>query len=124
MRQPFFVTGIQVTDENMQEIASWCEGHVVGSGDRRFVRVPVDNPRAVKQTEARVGQWVLRSKNKGSYTYKVYTDASVQREFVQIPTDDDDGLVVPLSLTANHHVPVAQEPKVPSPLEYNQKRIA
>lgn len=83
MRQPFFVTGYQVTEDNMARIAQWCEGGIVTRDDISFVRVPVNRPASVKQTEGHVGTWVLLSfTDKGDKSFKVYTADRLEQTFI------------------------------------------
>ena len=50
MRKPFFVEAIQVTEENIEAIAEWCNGRLTpikkeGDGNNvRFIKVNVKNP--------------------------------------------------------------------------------
>ena len=43
-RKPFVVEAIQVTAENMDEIAQWCGGVVVNSSEGNYVKVEVSRP--------------------------------------------------------------------------------
>jgi hypothetical protein len=86
-RIPFPVKGVQVTEENMQEVANWCRGKVnveaVGTVDnaspRRFIKVKVEKAITDKQTRARVGDYVLRSPS----GFKVYTEQAFLKCFGQ-----------------------------------------
>lgn len=85
MRVPFFVVGELVTEENMAEIAKWCEGHVIDGAKGRFVRVPVNRPTNKKQTEAYAGTWVILSVQRDEESFKVYTDEWLRSQFFQMP---------------------------------------
>lgn len=86
MRIPFIVTGYEVTDENMDIIADWCEGHVIRRNtDRPFVRVPVNRPTNPHQTKAFAGTWVIASLQRGQNSFKVYTTAWLSRHFMEVP---------------------------------------
>ena len=85
MRVPFFVTGYKVTPDNMEQIARWCDGYVVKSGETPFIRVPVDRPTNKKQTEAYPGMWVLLSVKRGRKSYKVYYEEVLQKNFFEVP---------------------------------------
>jgi len=78
VRKPFSVEAVQVTDENMDAVAKWCQGDVrtADKGDP-FIKVRVHNPLTDRQTKAFVGDWVLYA-GKG---YKVYTDKAFERSF-------------------------------------------
>lgn len=81
-RKPFSVEAVQVTRENMREVAEWCGGTVEtkvtptknGSKREKFVKVPTSKPMNEKQTQAFVSDWVLLSDKK----FKVY----IHRAFV------------------------------------------
>lgn len=92
MRQPFYVMGHKVTEENMEAIARWCEGHVIRDTDRPFIRVPVDRPTNKRQTEAYVGTWVTLSRQHGAKSFKVYTEEWLDKNFISLPEDDLEGV--------------------------------
>lgn len=76
-RKPFTVEAVQVTRENMKEVAEWCGGKVEnkttptknGQRHEKFVKVPTNKPINEKQTQAFATDWVLLSDKK----FKVYT---------------------------------------------------
>lgn len=74
-RKTFVVEAIQVTEENIEAVAQWCQGTVLEkpakgkSPIRPYIKVRVHHPLSERQTEAYVGDWVLYA---GS-GYKVYT---------------------------------------------------
>lgn len=87
-RRPFAVEAIQVTADNMKDVAEWCGGKLMAFppstiGDRsmqNYVKVPVVRPLNNTQTKARVGCWVLFSGNQ----FRVYTDESFKKCFQEI----------------------------------------
>lgn len=83
MRQPFFVVGRQVNEENMAILAKWCEGDVITTSEHSYVRVPVDRPTHRRQTEAHVGYWILQSERGGRKSYKVYDEEWLRKSFVE-----------------------------------------
>lgn len=88
MRTPFFVKGYLVTLENMEDIATWCKGHVVDKdSDQPFVRVPVNRASNEKMTRGYVGTWVTVSRHRGENSFKVYTAERLMSEFVEMPDD-------------------------------------
>lgn len=93
MRKPFIVTGYKVTEEDMDAIARWCEGHVIRDTERPFVRVPVDRPTNKKQTEAYIGTWVLLSTERPEKSFKVYTQTWLNKNFIEVPAEIDDEIV-------------------------------
>jgi hypothetical protein len=74
MRNPFVVEAIQVTEENIKEVAVWCQGEVITlarrDGEAPCIKVRVHRPLNDRQTRAFVGDWILHA---GS-GFKVYTD--------------------------------------------------
>ena len=98
VRKPMFVDAVQVTTENFFDVATWCQG-VVRTADgvptewqtegvpedltSLHIHVRVQSPKNEKQTQARVGDWILYMDRGG---YKVYTDRAFQHSF-----DDANG---------------------------------
>jgi len=93
VRKPMFVDAVQVTSENFFDVATWCQG-VVRTADgvptewqtegvpedltSLHIHVRVQSPKNEKQTQARVGDWILYMDRGG---YKVYTDRAFQHSF-------------------------------------------
>jgi hypothetical protein len=87
-RKPFPVQAVQVTPENLFEVASWCKGDVLvtqprsagpgNTGQKSYVKVPVVAPRNPKQTMAFPGDWVLAA---GNSSFKVYTNKAFNDTF-------------------------------------------
>lgn len=82
VRNPLDVDGVEVTEENFSQVAEWCGGRIaridgqpVDSVEDQFVahhyiQVDVQNPKDVRQTQAKLGDWVLYTERGG---FKVYT---------------------------------------------------
>ncbi len=84
VRRLFYVTAIQVTDENIDAVAIWCGGKVHRGGDAgdKYVKVSkVMKPQNDRQTRAFVGNFVVQS---GRY-FKIYTATSFDRSFKAAP---------------------------------------
>lgn len=79
VRRSFAVKGVQVTVENINEVAAWAEGAVVSDplDNPIFIKINVKHALNERQTQAHVGDWVLSTK-KG---YKVYTDRAFKANF-------------------------------------------
>lgn len=103
MRIPFFVQGYCVTEEDMQDIAKWCEGHVITTSAGSFIRVPVLRPTHKKQTEAYIGDWVIVSNSHKGLVYKVYTQEWLDKTFTALP---DEPLVWDISADIEKPAPV------------------
>lgn len=84
-RKPFSVQAVQVTRENMREVAEWCGGKVEtketptknGTKREKYVKVPTTKPMNEKQTQAFASDWVLLSEKK----FKVYTHRAFVHTF-------------------------------------------
>ncbi len=82
-RRPFYVDAVQVSEENMAEVATWCQGEVtqtpddIGDPVRTFIKVNVRRPLTERQSRAFAGDWVLRA---GS-GFKVYTPKAFANSF-------------------------------------------
>ena len=70
VRKPFLVNEVRVTQENMTEVAVWCQGTICKTEEGvEYIQVRVVKPLNPRQTMAFVGDHVLYA-NTG---YKVYT---------------------------------------------------
>lgn len=84
-RRSFDVEAVQVTMENIVEVAAWCSGQVceienkTDNNDRvpHYIKVAVHRPANSRQTRAHIGDWVLRM----GHGYKVYTTEAFERCF-------------------------------------------
>jgi hypothetical protein len=89
VRKPFPVEAVEVTFDNMREVAQWCGGRV--KTDRmqwsnrigqKYVQVHVPRALNERQTMAYVGDWVLYS-GSGPNGFKVYTPKAFESSFVK-----------------------------------------
>jgi len=95
VRKSFSVEAIQVTEENMADVAEWCGGKVltashqpdngVSSRPRMFIKVHVPNARSPRQTTAFVSDWILKS----GQSFKIYTEKAFRSTFQDPYTDQD-----------------------------------
>jgi hypothetical protein len=76
-RKPFTVDAVQVTDENIMEVAQWCSGEVVVDDSGKHIKVRVARVLNERQTKAYVGDWVLYA----GTGYKVYTAKAFTKSF-------------------------------------------
>lgn len=80
-RKPFFVDAVQVTDDNMDDVAHWCGGErreeAVNEDLVQYIKVKVKRPLSAKQTKAYAGDWVLLA----GTGFKVYTDSAFEKGF-------------------------------------------
>ena len=85
-RKPFYVDTVQVTEENINDVAAWCEGEVRTFADgNKYVKVHVHRPLNDRQTMASIGDWVLFA---GS-GFKVYTTKAFFASFEPICVECD-----------------------------------
>lgn len=78
-RKDIFVDFVQVTAENMEELAAWTKGEIKKtSNGNRYIDIDVLNPIELKQRRAFVGDFVLRSAN----GFKVYTERGFYKNFI------------------------------------------
>lgn len=89
-RKPFFVDGVQVTTNNMEDVAKWCGGEIKSTqatddkASEEFIKVPVRRALGERQTQAFLGDWVLFA-GRG---YKVYTPKGFEKCFDPV-TDEE-----------------------------------
>lgn len=87
-RKPFLVDTVEVTAENMEEVAKWCGGKIdsIERGNRtiKFIKVPVSRPMNERQTKAFIGDRVLRA---GKKSFKCYT-AKAFDDCFEKPSED------------------------------------
>lgn len=96
VRKSFDVEAIRVTNDNMRAVAEWCAGEVkaIGGHDGRYgpyIKVDVFRPINERQTQAFVGDWVLRM----GTSFKVYTDSAFKKDFEKkngVPTQNPNQL--------------------------------
>lgn len=79
-RLPFTIQAVQVTPENINQVAKWCHGKVRTTGKRgiqKYIKVEVKRALNDRQTMAYIGDWVLKA---GS-GFKVYTPKAFEESF-------------------------------------------
>lgn len=102
VRKPFLVDAIQVTADNMQEVAKWAQGdvritheafvHGGKKGSRPYVHVRVQRPLGERQTMAFEGDWVLYA----GTGYKVYSNKAFKETFDKAGEGDNPYYVTKL----------------------------
>lgn len=90
VRKPFYVDGIRVSKQNMEEVAAWCKGEIKqtepkdkGKRPSPYIEVNVNKPLNERQKRAFIGDWVLEAEN----GFKVYTDAALKLTFEMTTTE-------------------------------------
>ena len=79
IRKPFSIDAVQVTTDNISDIATWVDGEVRTDDVGQYVKVRVHRPLNDRQTKAYVGDWVLYA----GTGYKVYTPKAFANSFEQ-----------------------------------------
>jgi len=92
MHVPLYVVGVEVTSENMAEVAKWCEGTMSEVNGIPYIKVATIRPLRVRQTQAFVGDHVLKTQ----VGLKCYTPKAFARAFVQAQEDQSDPKAVEL----------------------------
>lgn len=88
-RKPFVIDAVQVTEDNIEDVAKWASADVRTDNDkaaRRYIKVRVLRPLKERQTKAYVGDWVLYA----GTGYKVYTATAFTSNF-EIFEEPQDG---------------------------------
>lgn len=96
-RKSFPVDAVRVTEENIQDVAQWCNGEIHHQADNTgtlnpYVKVKVRYPLNQRQTMAFLGDWILAT-DRG---FKVYTDNALSQSFIKIEDDQEEASDIPL----------------------------
>jgi hypothetical protein len=85
MRRPLFCIGYQVTVENMDEVAEWCDG-IITTDERGqdYIRVPVMRATSVRQTQAYIGLWVTMTIHLEQKSFKVYQPKWLEQDWFDV----------------------------------------
>lgn len=84
-RRPFSVEAIQLTAENVEDVANWCGGIIrtgvnplnKQAGPGKYIKIEVKRALNDRQTRAYVGDWVL----KAGGGFKIYTPLAFNESF-------------------------------------------
>jgi hypothetical protein len=86
LRKPLVVEAVQVSVENFEDIAAWCQGTITNNDGSdvekvnpggQHIHVRVHNPKTPRQTKAYVGDWLLYTER----GYKIYTQKAFAASF-------------------------------------------
>jgi len=81
---PLYVEAVQVTADNMTDIAEWAGSTIQTDSDKQqFIKVATIRPLRDRQTQAYVGDWVLKT----DVGLKVYTNKAFTRGFIAAPME-------------------------------------
>lgn len=115
LRKSIEIDAVQVTSENIAEVAEWCNGQVIDQDGQTdsHIKVDVHRPLSLRQTQAFVGDWILGSP-KG---FKVYTDNAFRSNFVLKPDEAPEYQ----SLTADQVRAIYEDKEVSKAIEETVK---
>lgn len=87
VRTPLYSEAIQVTAENMKEVAEWCQGEIrtvvipdKGDEGKRYVKVHVFHPLNERYTQAFIDDWVSLENGK----FKAFMDRAFRAKFIAV----------------------------------------
>lgn len=83
VRKPFYIDAVQVTAENLADVAKWADGDVRSDENAKYIHVRVHRPINDRQSKAYVGDWVLYA----GTGFKVYTPKAFAQSFELAPDD-------------------------------------
>jgi hypothetical protein len=78
-RTPFDVKAVQVTSENIHEVAAWCGGEVLESPRDLYIKLTIPDAKSSVRTSAFPGDWILLSEQ----GYRVYTEKAKNANFTE-----------------------------------------
>jgi hypothetical protein len=84
---PLYVNAVQVTPDNMQQVANWCGGQILNqpADNRPYILVEVVRPLKSRQGQAFAGDWVLET----AVGWKVYFDKAFKRDYMPALMSND-----------------------------------
>lgn len=86
VRKIVTIDAVQVTEAAMNEISTWCGGKIIVDFEdptKTHVKVRVIKPQDERQTQAFVGDWILKL----GKSFKVYTDDAFKKGFDPAPVE-------------------------------------
>ena len=90
--KPIFVEAVQISEDNMNEIASWVNGEIITISDSSkdktqisFVKAHVLRSKGYIRNKGYVGDWIVKS----DLGVKFYTNAAFERSF-EVNTSSQD----------------------------------
>lgn len=85
-RKPYYADAVEVTEENFEEVAAWCQGEIIETAHKheqgkteRHIRVRVHRPINDRQTRAFVGDFLVYLNG-----YKVYPAVAFHKSFEKV----------------------------------------
>lgn len=87
--KPFYIAAVQVTDKNMREVSSWCNGSYVKVEEdgRRYISLSQEDV-LNSRVKAYAGDWVCQTSRDGK-NFKIYNDAIFKATFERKEDESD-----------------------------------
>lgn len=96
-RVSFPVNVVEVTSEDMEDIAKWCKGVIISTPDgSSYIQVEVHKAENPRHTQAHVGDRIVQLDGRG---FRVYTKPAFDRNFVPVGQDRPN----PQIAVSSHH---------------------
>lgn len=78
--KPVYHEAQQVTEDNLQELATWCNGHVL------FKTLPVsarqvELNKESKHLRAEIGDWIVKE---SAFHFRAYSPNGFDRKYIQV----------------------------------------
>lgn len=77
-RTPFDVQAVQVTTDNIAEIAVWCNGTIHEGVKSLYIKLEIPDAKSSVRQQAFPGDWILLS----DQGYRIYTERALESNFV------------------------------------------
>jgi len=88
-RKSFDVEYVVVTDENIEEVAAWCNGKIEGEGNERCVKIIDKNAISTRQAKAFIDDYMLKMSATGN-SFKAFTKKAFLKSFEPMNTDPSE----------------------------------
>lgn len=82
-RRSFDVTYVVVTEDNIEEVAAWCNGEIGTEGTERYVKINDKNAISTRQAKAFPGGYILKMSETGT-SFKAFTEKAFHKSFEPI----------------------------------------
>lgn len=91
LKRPFEVQAVQVSADNIYEVAKWCQGDLDSIRNEKYIKVRVLHAANERQTQAYIGDWVLYA----GTSYRVYTDKAFGKGFLPVEEPEEQKQLTP-----------------------------
>lgn len=93
-RKPLTVEAVQVTEENLYDVAKWCGGDIRTDREtkKKFINVKVLHPKDPEHSKATPGKWVLKSEA----GFTIFSDSAFKSSWIPV-VDNETGEALKLA---------------------------